>query len=89
MLRTEADSSLPNNNFSALVQLKLLERRLDKYAYLKQRYAKTIHDDLDKGYITKVDKSYCFKVPATPSRKAPAQTLQSSLSIKWRSEVPG
>ena len=62
MLWTEADSSLPNNYFSALVQLKSLERRLDRDPELKQLYAKTIHDDLDKGYITKVHKSDCFKV---------------------------
>ena len=62
MLWTEADSSLPNNYFSALVQLKSLERRLDKDPELKQLYAKTIHDDFKKSYITKVDKSDCFKV---------------------------
>ena len=62
MLWTEADSSLPNNYFSALVQLKSLERRLDRDPELKQLYAKTIHDNLDKRYITKVHKSDCFKV---------------------------
>ena len=61
MLWTEADSSLPNNSFSALVQLKSLERRLDKDPELKQLYAKTIQDDFNKNYITKVDKSDCFK----------------------------
>ena len=62
MLWTDEDSSLPNNYFSALVQLKSLERRLDKDPELKQLYAKTIHDDFNKGYITKVDKSDCFKL---------------------------
>ena len=62
MLWAEADSSLPNNYFSALVQLKSLERRLDKDPQLQQLYAKTIHDDLDKGYIVKVNKRDCFKV---------------------------
>ena len=62
MLSTEADSSLPKNYFSALVQLKSLERRLDKVAQLQQLYVKTFHDDLDKGYIVKVDTSDCFKV---------------------------
>ena len=62
MLWTEADSSLPNNYFSALLQLKSLECRLDKDPELKQLYAKTIYDDFNKGYITKVDKSDCFKL---------------------------
>ena len=62
MLWTKADSSLPNNYFSALVQLKSLERRLDKDPQLQQLYAKTIHDDLEKGYNVKIDKSECFKV---------------------------
>ena len=61
-LWTEAERSLPKNYFSALVQLKLLERRLDKDPELKQLYAKTYHDDLDKGYISKIDKRDCFKV---------------------------
>ena len=29
---------------------------------MQQLYAKTIRDDLDKGYIVKIDKSDCFKV---------------------------
>ena len=55
MLWTEADSSLPDNYFSALVQLKSLERRLDKNPELKQLYARAIHGD-------KFDKSDCFKL---------------------------
>ena len=62
VLWSEAGSSLPNKYFSALVQLKSLERRLGKYPQLQQLYAKTIHDDLEKGYIVKVCKSDCFKV---------------------------
>ena len=57
MLWTEADSSLPNNYFSSLVQLKSLERRLDKDHELKKLYVKTIHDDFNKSNITKVEKT--------------------------------
>ena len=49
MLWTQIGSSLPNNYFSALVQLKSLERRSNKDPKLKQYYGKTIQDDLDKG----------------------------------------
>ena len=62
MLWAEDDSSLPNNYFSALVQLKSLERRLAKDADLKERYSKTIQNDFSKGYIVNVDKGDCFKV---------------------------
>ena len=62
MLWAEDDSSLPNNYFSALVQLKSLERRLAKDADLKERYSKTIQDDISKGYIVNLDKGTCFKV---------------------------
>ena len=62
MLWAEDDSSLPNNYFSALVQLKSLERRLTKDADLKEQYSKTIQDDFSKGYIVNVDKGDCFKV---------------------------
>ena len=62
MLWAQDESSLPNNYFSALVQLKSLERRLAKDADLKERYSKTIQDYFSKGYIVNVDKSECFKV---------------------------
>ena len=55
MLWAEENSSLPNNFFSALAQLKSLERRLEKDDDLKQKYAATIADDFSKGYIEQVD----------------------------------
>ena len=61
MLWAEDESSLPNKYFSALVQLKSLERRLGKDAELKERYTQTIKDDFSKAYIVEVDKSDCFK----------------------------
>ena len=62
MLWAEDESSLPNNYFSALDQLKSLERRLGKDAKLKERYSKTIHEDHSKGFIVNVNKADCFKV---------------------------
>ena len=56
------ESCLPNNYFSALIQLKSLERRLQKDADSKASYTKTISDDFSKGYIVQVDKTDCFKV---------------------------
>ena len=61
MLWADDRSSLPNNYFSALVQLKSLERRLGKDPDLKKSYSQTIRDDFSKGYIVEVDKSDCFK----------------------------
>ena len=62
MLWADDESSLPNNYFSALVQLKSLERRLEKTPELKASYAQTIKDDFDKGYIVQIDKSDCFRI---------------------------
>ena len=45
---------LPNNYFSALVQLKSLEKRLKKDCDLRKRYAQTIQEDLSKNYVVKV-----------------------------------
>ncbi len=56
MLWAETDLTLPNNYYSALAQLKSLERRLDKDADLKVRYSETIKQDLAKQYIVKVPK---------------------------------
>ena len=57
MLWADDEISLPKNYFSALVQLKAFERRLEKTPELKASYAQIIRDDFDKGYIVQVDKS--------------------------------
>ena len=58
------DKSCLTNNyfFSALVQLKSLERRLQKGTDLKDSYAKRIRDDFSKSYFVRVEKAECFKV---------------------------
>ena len=61
-LWADDESCLPNNYFSALIQLKSLERRLQKDADLEASYTKTFSDDFSKGYIVQVDKTDCFKV---------------------------
>ena len=71
MLWADDDSSLPNNFFSAQVQLKSLERRLERTPDLKASYAQTIKDDFDKGHIVKVDKFDCFKVDNPRERYLP------------------
>ena len=49
MLWAEDNIELPNNYFSALVQLKLLEKRLAKDQTFREKYSNTIKEDLDKG----------------------------------------
>ena len=55
MLWKDEDATLPNNYYSSLAQLKSLERRLSKDTELQNRYAQTIKDDLEKGYVKVVD----------------------------------
>ena len=62
MIWADDESSLPNTYFSALDQLKSLERRFGRDGELKERYSKTIQDDLSKSYIVNVDKADCFNV---------------------------
>ena len=62
MLWADDESCLPINYFSAVVQLKSLERRLQKDADLKASYAKTISDYFSEGYVVQVEKIDCFKV---------------------------
>ena len=57
MLWVADDVALPNNYYSSLVQLKSLEKRLAKDESLKERYAATIKEDLDKGYVIKTPSS--------------------------------
>ena len=54
MLWVEYNIELPNNYFSALVQLKSLEKRLAKEQTLSEKYSNTIKEDLDKGYVVMV-----------------------------------
>ena len=61
MLWADDESTLPNNSFSALVQLKSLERRLGKDPQLKKLTAKPSKRILKKRYIVQVDKSECFR----------------------------
>ena len=49
LLWAEDHSQLPNNYYSALAQLKSLEKRLDKDTNLRALYAKNIQEDFDKS----------------------------------------
>ena len=48
---------LPNNFYSAMGQLKSLERRLQKNETLRKRYRETIDADVNAGYVRKVDQT--------------------------------
>ena len=54
MLWNDKESTLPNNFFSSLAQLKSLEKRLDKDPSLREKYAETIREDIQKGYVIAV-----------------------------------
>ena len=57
LLWREDEVKLPNNFYSAMGQLKSLERRLHKDETLKKRYQETIDTDVNAGYVWKVDQS--------------------------------
>ena len=54
MLWNDKESTLPINYFSSLAQLKSLEKRLDKDPSLREKYAETISEDIQKGYVITV-----------------------------------
>ena len=54
MLWVDDSIQLPNNYFSSLVQLKSLEKRLSRDTSLKENYANTIREDLEKVYLITV-----------------------------------
>ena len=54
MLWADDNVQLPNSYFSSLVQLKSLEKRLSRDTSLKETYANTIREDLEKGYLITV-----------------------------------
>ena len=55
MLWAKDDLDLPNNYYSALVQLKSLEKRLFKNDELWSKYSKNINDDVEKGYVFRLE----------------------------------
>ena len=57
LLWQEDNVKLPNNYFSAMGQLKSLERRFQKDEALKKRYQDTIDTDVNAGYVRKVEPS--------------------------------
>ena len=54
MLWAEDNVELPNNYFSKLVQLNFLEQRLTKDQPLREKYSKTMKENLDKGCVVRV-----------------------------------
>ena len=54
MLWNDKESTLTNNYFSSLAQSKFLEKRLDKDPSLREKYAETIREDIQKGYVITV-----------------------------------
>ena len=48
------EEPVPDNYFAALVQLKLLKKRLEKDVVLHEKYQKTIDEDLANGYNIEV-----------------------------------
>ena len=48
------DSSLPNNYDMAERRLKSLEKKFKNDPEIKERYAKSIQDDIEKGYVRKI-----------------------------------
>ena len=52
------NTKLPNNYFSSLVNLKSLEKRLAKDEDLREKYTKTIKEDLNMGYVIEVPNAH-------------------------------
>ena len=61
ILCTDELNILPNNHFSAIIQIKSLQRRLGKDQNLDEQYSPTIRDNLSKSYVVEVENSTCFK----------------------------
>ena len=57
LLWREDEFKLPNNFYSAMGQLKSLERLLQKHETLKKRHQETIDTDVNAGYVRKVDQA--------------------------------
>ena len=54
LLWCEKDPSIPNNYDMAVQRLKSLEKKFENDPEIKERYAKSIQDDIEKGYVRKL-----------------------------------
>ena len=61
MLWAADNTKFPNNNFSSLVQLKSVEKRLAKDEDLRDKYTSTIKEDIIKGYVIEVPDARKFE----------------------------
>ena len=61
MLWADDNIQLPNNYYSSLVQLKSLKKRLSRDKTLKENYAKTISEDLEKGYVIPIPDAHMIE----------------------------
>ena len=57
-------STYQKNYYSALVQLKSLKKRLSKDKKIRSKYSKNINDDVEKGYVFRVEN------PKDPSERS-------------------
>ena len=97
MLWNDKESTLPNNYFSSLAQLKSLERRLDKDPSLREKYAETIREDIQKGYVitvkahdpkSRADREWCFPHHPVLNRTNPVRCAESSMGHRSVMALP-
>ena len=56
LLCREEEPSKPNNYDMAKRRLKSLEKKFENNPEVRDRYAKSIQDDVEKGYVKRVSK---------------------------------
>ena len=54
LLWREEEPSLPNNYEMAKKRLQTLEKKFESCPEVRERYAKSIQDDTEKGYVNKL-----------------------------------
>ena len=64
MLWAADNTKLPNNYFSSLVQFKSLGKRLAKDEDLREKYASTIEEDLNEGYVIELPDAHNLDNPS-------------------------
>ena len=72
-------SSLPNSYYYALAQLRSLEKRFDRDPALKERYASTIKEDIEKEYAVEVPSAEIFETTSPRQWYFPHHPVQHPL----------
>ena len=86
LLWQEDEVKLPNNFYSAMVQLKSLEQRLQKDKTLKRRHQGNVDADVKAGYVRKIEQTDLNETKAKLTAMVFAKSSCHKSAWNWKTQ---